>query len=73
MTKKILRNLKPVFMCFIIMSVLCGVIYPGSCYRQLPRRYFQIRQTAVLFRVTLKDGTQKGLRFCAYCSGIYKA
>lgn len=56
--KKILKDLKPVFLCFIIMTILCGVIYPGIV-TGIAQAVFPKQANGSIIMVMLEDGTQK--------------
>lgn len=56
--KKILIALKPAFWCFIIMTILCGVIYT-SIVTGIAQAVFPNQANGSIITVTLKDGTQK--------------
>ncbi|MEN6313158.1 MAG: K(+)-transporting ATPase subunit C [Clostridiaceae bacterium] len=57
MIKKILRALKPAFLCFIIMTLLCGVIYPGIV-TGIAQAVFPAQANGSIITVTMKDGRQ---------------
>jgi len=57
--RKILKALKPVIFCFVIMTIICGVIYPGIV-TGIAQLVFSNQANGSIFTVTLKDGTQKG-------------
>lgn len=58
MMKEILKPLKPAFLCFVIMTILCGVIYPGIV-TGIAQALFPNQANGSIITVTLKDGTQK--------------
>lgn len=55
---QILRMLKPALLCFIIMTVLCGILYPGAV-TGIAQAVFPARANGSIITVTLSDGTQK--------------
>ena len=56
--KQTLKDLKPVLMCFVIMTILCGVIYPGLV-TGIAQAVFPNQANGSIITVTLKDGKQK--------------
>jgi K+-transporting ATPase ATPase C chain len=56
--KRLLKALKPAFLCFIIMTVLCGMIYPGIV-TGFAQAVFPKQANGSMITVTLKDGTKK--------------
>jgi potassium-transporting ATPase KdpC subunit len=56
--KKILKALRPALICFLVLTVICGVIYPGivTGFAQLvcPKQ-----ANGSIISVTMKDGTKK--------------
>lgn len=58
MMKKLLIDLRPAFLCFVIMTILCGVIYPGIV-TGIAQVVFPEQANGSIITVTLKDGTQK--------------
>ena len=56
--KKIIKALRPALMCFLILTIICGVIYPGivTGFAQL---VFPGQANGSIITVTLKDGTKK--------------
>lgn len=55
---RILKSLRPLLVCFIIMTVLCGVIYPGVV-TALAQAVFPAQANGSIITVTLKDGTTR--------------
>lgn len=53
-----LKDLKPVLMCFVIMTILCGVIYPGIV-TGIAQAVFPNQANGSIITVTLKNGTPK--------------
>jgi K+-transporting ATPase ATPase C chain len=62
--KRIWMALRPVLVCFLIMTVLCGIIYPGIV-TGIAQAVFPSKANGSIITVTLKDGTQK-----SYGSGL---
>lgn len=56
--KKVLKVLKPAFLSFIAMTILCGIIYPGLV-TGISQVAFPKQANGSIITVTLKDGTQK--------------
>ncbi len=56
--KKIIRSFKSAFLCLIIMTIICGVIYPGII-TGIAQVVFPEKSCGSIITVTLKDGTQK--------------
>ena len=56
--KKILKALKPAFLCFVMMTILCGVIYPGIVI-SIAQAVFPNQANGSIITITLKDGTKK--------------
>lgn len=56
--KKILKALKPALWCFVILTVLCGVIYPGII-TVIAQAVFPAQANGSIITVTLKDGIQR--------------
>lgn len=56
--KKFLKTLRPVIMCFVIMTILCGVIYTGIV-TGIAQLIFPVQANGSIITVTLKDGTEK--------------
>ena len=50
--------LKPAFLCFIIMTVICGVIYTGVV-TGIAQVFFRDKANGSIITVTLNDGTKK--------------
>lgn len=55
---KILKALKPAFLCFAVMTILCGVIYTGVV-TGISQAVFHKQANGSIITVTLKDGTRK--------------
>lgn len=56
--KNLLINLKPAFSCIVLMTLICGVIYPGVV-TGIAQTVFPNKANGSIITVTLKDGTQK--------------
>jgi K+-transporting ATPase ATPase C chain len=56
--KKNLSVLKPAFMCFLMMTVLCGLIYTGVV-TVIAQVIFPNQANGSIITVQLKDGTKK--------------
>ena len=56
--KKIFKSLRPALICFLIMTVLCGVLYPGVV-TIADQAVFPSQANGSIITVTLKDGTKK--------------
>ncbi len=56
--KRILESLRPVFVCFILMTILCGIIYPGVV-TAFVQTIFPTQANGSIIKVTLKDGTTR--------------
>jgi K+-transporting ATPase ATPase C chain len=56
--KKIIKMLRPAFLCFVALTVLCGVIYPGVV-TVIAQAFFPNQANGSIITVTLKDGTRK--------------
>lgn len=56
--KRIWRSLRPVLVCFFILTVLCGIIYPGVV-TAVAQAAFPKEANGSIITVTLKDGTKK--------------
>lgn len=55
---QILKTLKPALLCFIIMTVLCGVLYTGLV-TGIAQAVFPFQANGSMAAVTLSDGTRK--------------
>lgn len=53
--KKLLKTIKPAFVCFIAMTLLCGVIYP-AVVTGVSQIIFSHKANGSIITVTLKDG-----------------
>jgi len=56
--KKILKALRPALVCFFILTILCGIIYPGIV-TGIAQVVFPDQANGSIITVTLKDGTKK--------------
>lgn len=56
--RKNLKDLKPGFLCFVIMTILCGVIYP-AVITGIAQAVFPNQANGSIITVKLKDGTKK--------------
>lgn len=56
--KKMLKALKPALLCFIAMTILCGIIYPGLV-TVIAHAAFPKQSNGSIITVTLKDDTRK--------------
>lgn len=52
------KLLRPVLVCFLIMTLLCGIIYPGIV-TAAAQIIFPTQANGSMITVTLKDGTEK--------------
>ncbi|SCL86436.1 K(+)-transporting ATPase subunit C [Sporanaerobacter sp. PP17-6a] len=55
---RIIKVLRPAFLCFVVMTVLCGIIYPGIV-TGIAQAAFPNKANGSIITVTLKDGTKK--------------
>ncbi len=55
---KIMKVLRPALLCFVVMTILCGVIYPGVV-TGIAQTAFPNQANGSVITVRLKDGTQK--------------
>jgi potassium-transporting ATPase KdpC subunit len=55
---KVMRILKPAVICFLIMTILCGVIYTAAV-TGVTQLVFPQQANGSVITVTLKDGTKK--------------
>lgn len=55
---RMMSVLKPAFLCFAAMTILCGIIYPGIV-TGIAQAVFPDRANGSMITVTLKDGTKK--------------
>jgi len=53
-----LKQLKPALICFLIMTIICGVIYTGVV-TGVAQLFFPHQANGSIITVTLKDGTKK--------------
>lgn len=56
----LMKVLKPAFLCLVVMTVICGVIYPGIV-TGIAQAAFPEKANGSVITVTLKDGTKKEL------------
>ena len=57
MTRKIIRKLRPALICVLIMTLLCGVLYPGVV-TAIAQLAFPEKANGSVITVKLKDGTE---------------
>lgn len=55
---KILKGLRPAVLCFIMMTILCGVMYPGVV-TGIAQIAFPEQANGSIITITLKDGTTR--------------
>lgn len=55
--KKLLKTLRLAFLCFLAMTILCGIIYPGVV-TGIAQIFFPGKANGSIITVTLKDGTK---------------
>lgn len=53
-----MKALRPAVLCFVVMTILCGVIYPGIV-TGIVQAAFPDKSNGSIITVTLKDGTKK--------------
>lgn len=56
--KDYIKLLKPAFLCFMIMTIICGIIYTGIV-TGIAQAIFTDKADGSIIAVTLKDGTVK--------------
>lgn len=56
--KDYIKLLKPAFLCFMIMTIICGIIYTGIV-TGIAQAIFADKADGSIIAVTLKDGTVK--------------
>jgi potassium-transporting ATPase KdpC subunit len=56
--KNFLKVLRPILVCFVLMTVICGLIYPGIV-TGIAQVLFPNQANGSIIMVTLKDGTTK--------------
>ncbi|MDP4110072.1 MAG: K(+)-transporting ATPase subunit C [Bacillota bacterium] len=56
--KKIMKSMRPPLLFFLILTLLCGVIYPGIV-TAAAQSFFPSKANGSIIRVKLKDGTVK--------------
>ncbi|MCL2322523.1 MAG: potassium-transporting ATPase subunit C [Oscillospiraceae bacterium] len=56
--KNILKLLRPAFLCFMIMTLICGVVYTGVV-TGIAQVFFRDKANGSIITVTLNDGTKK--------------
>jgi K+-transporting ATPase ATPase C chain len=54
--KKIMKELKPAFVCLLIFTILCGVVYTGVI-TMISQAFFNNKANGSIITITLKDGT----------------
>jgi len=55
--KKILKALRPALFCFVVMTIICGIIYP-AIVTGIAQIAFYNQANGSIIKVTLEDGTQ---------------
>lgn len=55
---KAMKLLRPAFLCFVVMTILCGVLYTAAV-TGVAQLIFPKQANGSIITVTLKDGTQK--------------
>ncbi len=55
--RRILKFARPVFVCFIAMTLFCGVLYPGIV-NGIAQSLFPSQANGSIISMTLKDGSQ---------------
>ncbi|MHB8074061.1 K(+)-transporting ATPase subunit C [Desulfosporosinus fructosivorans] len=55
---KIIKVFRPAILCFVVMTILCGVIYPGVV-TVIAQAVFPNQANGSIISVTLNDGTKK--------------
>jgi potassium-transporting ATPase KdpC subunit len=55
--KKMMKMLKPAFVCFAVMTILCGVIYTAAI-TGIAQLFFPYQANGSVITIMLKDGTQ---------------
>lgn len=55
---KIIRILRPAILCIVVMTVLCGIIYPGIV-TGVAQVVFSNQANGSIITITLKDGSKK--------------
>lgn len=56
--KRIWKCIRPVLVCFLLLTVLCGIVYPGVV-TAVAQAAFASQANGSIITVTLKDGTKK--------------
>ncbi len=56
--RNFLKQLRPAFMCLLVMTLVCGVIYTGAV-TAVAQLVFPKQANGCILSVTLKDGTKK--------------
>lgn len=56
--KKIFKVLRPALFCFIVMTIICGIVYP-AIVTGIAQIAFYNQANGSIIKVTLEDGTQK--------------
>jgi len=55
---KTMKVLRPAFLCFVVMTILCGIVYPGIV-TGIAQAVFPAKSNGSIIMVTLSDGTKK--------------
>jgi potassium-transporting ATPase KdpC subunit len=55
---RIWKCIRPVLVCFLLLTVLCGIVYPGVV-TAVAQTAFASQANGSIITVTLKDGTKK--------------
>ncbi len=55
--KKLLKTFRPAFICFVVMTILGGIIYPGIV-TGIAQIFFPKQADGSIITITLKDGTK---------------
>lgn len=56
--KKLLKTFRPAFICFVAMTILCGVLYT-SIITGIAQIFFPKQADGSIITITLKDGTKE--------------
>jgi potassium-transporting ATPase KdpC subunit len=56
--KRFLKAARPILVCFVVLLLLCGVVYPGVV-TAIAQAAFPYQANGSIITVTLKDGTKK--------------
>lgn len=57
---RILKDLRSVIVCFLVFTVLCGILYTGLV-TGIAQVFFQNKANGSIITVTLKDGSKKDI------------